>query len=543
MNNMDQNKLVETLRMYFNIRRSYYQDRRCQIFALRDNFFPDNTEERNGYDIALNTFAQENPNFRENIPCTPEIAAEVLLRLTPAHLEYVYINLRKNVLSIHLKKLFEVSVVPYSLSTFKDLFLVHYNNNNNNNNDYIINRINTYIDTFIPPLLRRDDIRRGYTTGNPEFFADLYTYLYTDPIIRNSINFDRFFYDVSEQVRDELIRFNQLPEEQMVLLTNRNELLLNLLAEIRNDMNDNRVTQRIEERMEEIQVICLQLEALVEPVVAPVEPVVAPIEPVVAPIEPVVAPVEPVVAPVEPVSPRTARREQRANAALARQQQVPEPAPAPVDVNINGLGIDVVGGDGDNPRTRISEFLTEEENRANSIVINVIDERYNGIQISTIYLYNKDIFMNQLNSSIVFPCTEANGVLNSVIHDRPLYSFANLIDRRINIHREELDNILNNGGNIFINLIKLPDTYPAIASDEIVRGIAETWVGGLHCNPGAEPEQVWTVRIATHGAIPEGGRKVRTRKVRNGKVRTRKVRNGKVRTRKVRNGKLRKSKK
>ena len=35
--------------------------------------------------------------------------------------------------------------------------------------------------------------------------------------------------------------------------------------------------------------------------------------------------------------------------------------------------------------------------------------------------------------------------------------------------------------------------------------------------------------IATHGAISEGGRKVRTRKVRNGKVRTRKVRNGKLR--------------
>jgi hypothetical protein len=116
-----------------------------------------------------------------------------------------------------------------------------------------------------------------------------------------------------------------------------------------------------------------------------------------------------------------------------------------VDVNINGKGIDILGGDGDNPRTTISDFLTE--NTDNSIVINVIDERNDGSKFSTIYLYNKDIFIDQLNNSKVFPCREANNLLNSVIRDEPLYSFARLINRRINVHKEELDDFLNNPEN------------------------------------------------------------------------------------------------
>ena len=176
-----------------------------------------------------------------------------------------------------------------------------------------------------------------------------------------------------------------------------------------------------------------------------------------------------------------------------------------LDININQKGIDVVGGDGDVPQTLISDFL--KENVDNSVIINVIDERNNGEKVSTIYLYNKDQFIQQLNTAKVFPCLIADNVLSSVIKDEPLYNFAKLINRRINIHEEQLDTILSNSGNIFINLIKLPETYPAIASYDVVTGNTNSWVSSLHCNAGAESEQIWNASIATHNLMSGGKKK------------------------------------
>jgi hypothetical protein len=179
------------------------------------------------------------------------------------------------------------------------------------------------------------------------------------------------------------------------------------------------------------------------------------------------------------------------------------------DIKLNQKGIDVVGGDGDVPQTIISDFL--KENPDNSVVINVMDERSSGDKVSTIYLYDKDQFIQQLNTAKVFPCAIANNVLSSVIRDEPLYSFARLINRRINVDKEQLDTILSNSGNIFINLIKLPETYPAIASYDVVTGNSNNWVGSLHCNAGAEPEQLWNVSLATYGNL-EGGKNYKYRK-------------------------------
>jgi hypothetical protein len=180
-----------------------------------------------------------------------------------------------------------------------------------------------------------------------------------------------------------------------------------------------------------------------------------------------------------------------------------------LDININQKGIDVVGGDGDVPQTIIKDFL--KENVDNSIIINVLDERENGAKISTIYLYDKDQFIQQLNTAKVFPCRIANNVLSSVIRDEPLYNFARLINRRINVDKEQLDTILSSEGNIFINLIKLPETFPAIASFDVVTGNINNWLGALHCNAGAEPEQLWNVSMATHDSL-EGGKKNKYRK-------------------------------
>jgi hypothetical protein len=179
------------------------------------------------------------------------------------------------------------------------------------------------------------------------------------------------------------------------------------------------------------------------------------------------------------------------------------------DIKLNQKGIDVVGGDGDVPQTIISGFL--KENPDNSVVINVMDERSSGDKVSTIYLYDKDQFIQQLNTAKVFPCRIADNVLSSVIRDEPLYSFARLINRRINVHEDQLDTIVLNPGNIFINLIKLPETYPAIASYDVVTGNTNNWLGALHCNDGAEPEQIWNASMATHGNL-EGGKKIKYRK-------------------------------
>ena len=177
---------------------------------------------------------------------------------------------------------------------------------------------------------------------------------------------------------------------------------------------------------------------------------------------------------------------------------------ADYDININNKGIDVIGGDGDIPQTFIYDFL--KDNLNNSIIINVLDERDNREKISTIYLYDKDQFINQIKNAIVYPCTNANNVLSSVIKDEPLYNFTKLINRRMNVHQQQLDSILSNQGNIFINLIKLPDTFPAIASYDVVNGLTNNWLSSLHCNAGAEPEQIWNVSIATHNNL-EGGKK------------------------------------
>ena len=209
----------------------------------------------------------------------------------------------------------------------------------------------------------------------------------------------------------------------------------------------------------------------------------------------------------------------------------------PVIIDINNNGIDVVSGDGDIAKTKISDFLNE--NHDDSIVMNVINERSDKTIGSTIYLFNKEIFKDQLKGTIVFPCAEANKVLNSVIKSIPLYNMARLINRRINIHIDEFDDIIKQPGNIFINFVKTPETYPSIASSDVVNGTSESWVGALHCSE-SEPEEIWSAQIAT--TVSSGGRKTRKLKTRKLKTRRLKIRRLKTRRRKIRRLKTRRRK-
>ena len=116
--------------------------------------------------------------------------------------------------------------------------------------------------------------------------------------------------------------------------------------------------------------------------------------------------------------------------------------------------------------------------------------------------------------ALVYPCREANNVLNTVIRDVELYAMGTIINRRINVSKEELNTYFESseGSNLFINIIKTDQTYPTVASYDVVHNQTNTWVGDLHCNRGAEPEQIWIITPASTNI--DGGRKKRTLKKR-----------------------------
>lgn len=155
-------------------------------------------------------------------------------------------------------------------------------------------------------------------------------------------------------------------------------------------------------------------------------------------------------------------------------------------------GIDVMMGDNE-PSTIINEFIKDEDNVNNSVVINVVDKQLDGSPKSTVYLYNKDNLNQLLQTTIVYPCKEANNVLKSVIESMPLYSFGPLIVRRFNVSKETIDNILSTSGNVYFNIFKTSTTYPSIASKGVVDGVS-TWVGNSHCSAGFGAEQIWTAK-------------------------------------------------
>jgi len=231
----------------------------------------------------------------------------------------------------------------------------------------------------------------------------------------------------------------------------------------------------------------------------PSMPAVAAPMPAVA--APVAAPMPAVAAPVAAPMPAVA---------------APVAAPMPVeriDININNRGKDVIAGDAGQD-TVIRDFINEDDNINNSVVINVLDERVDGNNTSSIYLFNKDDFVRTANTAKVYPCREANNVLNSVIRDIELYAMGTIIDRRINVSTEELNTYFDSseGSNLFINIIKTDQTYPTVASYDVVNNLTNSWVGDLHCNAGAEPEQIWVITPASTNI--DGGRKKSTLKKR-----------------------------
>jgi uncharacterized protein YjbI with pentapeptide repeats len=196
--------------------------------------------------------------------------------------------------------------------------------------------------------------------------------------------------------------------------------------------------------------------------------------------------------------------------------------------DINKKGIDIMSGDGDTPQTLIKDFLNENPN--NSVVLNHMSERGDGIIISTIYLFDRDTFIQLLGSSIVYPCREANGRPggNNVNTKLPFANFASIIGRRLNIRKSIIDDYLKShqNQNIFVNLIKSKRTYPSIASHDVMFNPNPNYVGALHCS-AAEPEEEWywkPVVVTTSGGSKRRRRKTMKRRKSMKRRRTRKRR-------------------
>jgi hypothetical protein len=159
-----------------------------------------------------------------------------------------------------------------------------------------------------------------------------------------------------------------------------------------------------------------------------------------------------------------------------------------IPIDINEKGKDIIGVD----TKGVKEFIDEDDNKNNSFIWKIYQDSK-----SYIYMINKDNLLTVLQNAIVYPCLKANnipGQTTNVITDLPLYNFTALFNVHVLIKKNILDDILKNNGNIFVVSNKKLIDYITIASHEIVFN-SGSLVSGLHCNSGAEPEQLWNIKL------------------------------------------------
>jgi hypothetical protein len=186
---------------------------------------------------------------------------------------------------------------------------------------------------------------------------------------------------------------------------------------------------------------------------------------------------------------------QKTNEAILADTSVPE------NINILDSGCDVIErGCLDINKVKIQDFIIE--NPDNSIIIKFVDSPTH----SRHFLYTRDNLIYALQSSVVYPCLEANnlpGRDSNVVTNLPLYSLATIIDVKVLVKKDMLDTLLQNLGNVFIVVNKHVYSYPSIASHDVVFNQG-TLVGALHCNAGAEVEKLYTIKRVNVPALVGG---------------------------------------
>lgn len=128
------------------------------------------------------------------------------------------------------------------------------------------------------------------------------------------------------------------------------------------------------------------------------------------------------------------------------------PPVVPLDfIDTTTNAIDVIGADGDRPRTRIQDFIND---NGDSIILNIISA---GKSIK--YLFSRAAFMHQLRDAGVYPCTTADRTLRSIQRHLPMYTLGSLINRRFLVPFAALQGLLAQPGSLYLNIVPTDQTY------------------------------------------------------------------------------------
>ncbi len=156
------------------------------------------------------------------------------------------------------------------------------------------------------------------------------------------------------------------------------------------------------------------------------------------------------------------------------------------NVTMDLKGKDIISGD-PRPITNISNFIRDNNDDVIIFKVNPINSP------PEIYLWIKSLLLQKLNSYIMFPCRKGDGTFgrqSNIRLDIPLYSMQQVLGRKINILKDELDAILNTPGNVVVSLYKTDKTFPSVASIQVVLDWYDNLMGALHC-AGGDPEELW----------------------------------------------------
>jgi uncharacterized protein YjbI with pentapeptide repeats len=180
-------------------------------------------------------------------------------------------------------------------------------------------------------------------------------------------------------------------------------------------------------------------------------------------------------------------------------------------IDLDSKGVDVIYRDGGDDGIKISEFIKENDENDGSVIIEVLDTNNN----SKIYLFETSIFRDMVlnddsNNALVHPCRVADSLPfhsfsdDSINADKTvdLVSMANLIERRFLVTFKNLKAVFHSTPekNKFMKIKKTAITIPSIASHNVIHAEG-SYMSGLHCNAGDQPEQLWKVFLSEKNYI------------------------------------------
>ena len=147
----------------------------------------------------------------------------------------------------------------------------------------------------------------------------------------------------------------------------------------------------------------------------------------------------------------------------------------------------------------INDFV--KSNTDGSVVLNACIPNDAGGFDSYITLWDKLELKKVLDENVVYPCEEA-GTMAHINRDLPLYNLSMIVlppagvkFNQMNVYFQTMKNLLNQNGNIFINIFETKKMYPSIAGYKAAYGLLDDLTSVLHC-ARFNPEYIWYPVIA-----------------------------------------------